>query len=520
MNRIRRLTIKTKLNAIVMIVCGSALLLATAVFAIFDFLDVRFTSLRQLRGIGEIIALNSSAPLTFSDRRGAKETLDSLQADARIDNAAIYTKTGELFAFYQRRGNTIIPVPLKPQADGSYFEEDNVILFQPIHHKNERMGTLFIRANLHDLIEHLKLYSAIAALALFGALGLAYILSSKLQKSVSDPILNLTQIAQQVSEEKNYSLRAQKSTEDELGRLVEQFNEMLDHIQNRDAALQHARDELEDRVRDRTLELEQEIGIRRTAEEKLHYHATELERSNKELENFAFIASHDLQEPLRKVVAFMDRIKDQIESHLDDKGLDFMKRILSATARMQQLIDDLLKLSRVTTKGNPPEPVDINPVLQDVLDDIEIRLKTSEGSVYADVLPQVLGDRNQLRQLFQNLIVNALKFRREDTPPVVHIRAQRLNEKFWEFCVEDNGIGFEEKYAERIFKPFERLQGRSTVEGTGIGLAICQKIITRHSGAIHVKSQPGHGSRFYFTLPAVSTGVGPAPSQRFAGDGG
>ena len=233
----------------------------------------------------------------------------------------------------------------------------------------------------------------------------------------------------------------------------------------------------------------------------------ELARSNRELEAFASIASHDLQEPLRKVEAFGDRLKRRYEAGLDDDGKMYINRMQSAVVRMRSLINDLLDYSRLTTKAKPFEPVDLTPVLQDVVSDLEVRIEEVEGKVVFEQLPVIDADRTQLRQLFQNLIANALKFHRPEEKPRVVIRTETVDQgkpgsqRCCRIEVADNGIGFDMKYADRIFGIFQRLHSRAEFEGTGIGLATCRKIVERHQGEIHVESVCGVGTTFVIELP-------------------
>jgi signal transduction histidine kinase len=233
-------------------------------------------------------------------------------------------------------------------------------------------------------------------------------------------------------------------------------------------------------------------------------YAARLERSNKELQDFASVASHDLQEPLRKVQAFGDRLKLKCAAALDDQGRDYLERIQNAAKRMQILINDLLTFSRVTTKAQPFTNTDLNEAVSDVLGDLEVRLEQVQGRVEVDKLPKVDADPLQMRQLMQNLIGNALKYHRADVPPIVKVHSKPANGSSNGMChimIDDNGIGFEEIYADRIFTIFQRLHGRNEYEGTGVGLAVCRKIVERHGGAITARSTPGQGSSFTVTLP-------------------
>ena len=226
-----------------------------------------------------------------------------------------------------------------------------------------------------------------------------------------------------------------------------------------------------------------------------------LEASNRDLEHFAYVASHDLQEPLRKIQAFSDRVTRVYAERLDDTARDYLSRMTSAAARMQRLIDDLLSLSRVSTRRRPIQRLDLNALVQEVVGDLEFRIHATQGRVDVDRLPSIHGDPVQIRQIFQNLIGNALKFHRPGSPPVVRVSAQAQDAYCTEIHVEDNGIGFESKDAEKVFLPFQRLHTRTQYEGTGIGLTICQKIAERHGGTIRAESTPGEGSRFIVILP-------------------
>lgn len=245
-------------------------------------------------------------------------------------------------------------------------------------------------------------------------------------------------------------------------------------------SLRKSRDELDLRVKERTAELEE---------------------SNRALQDFAYIASHDLNEPLRKVMSFGNMLKQKYMEVLGEEGNDFLGRMLDATQRMQSLLAGLLEYSRVAMRANPFEDVELDEVLGGVLSDLEVRVKKTEAQVRIGGLPVIQADNTQMRQLFQNLIGNALKFHKEDEKPLIEVRSM-ITEGKLQVCIEDNGIGFDEQYLEKIFAPFQRLHGRSSkFEGTGMGLAICKKIVERHGGTITAKSRPGEGSTFIVTLP-------------------
>jgi light-regulated signal transduction histidine kinase (bacteriophytochrome) len=225
----------------------------------------------------------------------------------------------------------------------------------------------------------------------------------------------------------------------------------------------------------------------------------ELMRSNAELEQLTYISSHDLQEPLRMVASYLQLLEQRYGGRLDSDAHEFIEFAVDGARRMQALIDDLLAFSRVGTRAQPLQPTDCMAVVETAIRSVRVAIKESGTRITYDPLPTVTGDATQLMQLFQNLIVNAIKFRR-DQGPEIHIHAEP-EDGFWRFSVQDNGIGIAPEYFDRIFVMFQRLHSRSTYPGTGIGLAICQKIVMRHGGRIWVESTPGTGSTFQFTLP-------------------
>jgi light-regulated signal transduction histidine kinase (bacteriophytochrome) len=263
-----------------------------------------------------------------------------------------------------------------------------------------------------------------------------------------------------------------------------------------EADLRAAHGLLESKVKERTTELAQ-------ANDKLQAFAGELQRSNRELQDFAFVASHDLQEPLRKIQAFGDRLRSKYGDALSPEGRDYLERMQAAAQRMHVLINDLLAFSRIASKGQPFVPVDLDRIAHEVLSDLEVRVQENGGRVEVGDLPEIEADPMQMRQLLQNLIGNAFKFHRPGEPPVVRVEGRVSADERPRVTLEvsDNGIGFDSKYLDRIFTPFQRLHGRSEYEGTGMGLAVCRRIAERHGGTITATSVPGEGSTFTVELP-------------------
>jgi light-regulated signal transduction histidine kinase (bacteriophytochrome) len=323
---------------------------------------------------------------------------------------------------------------------------------------------------------------------------------------ISRPILQLVEATRQVSANSDFSVRVVKQSQDELGVLCDAFNAMLVQIQERDEELASHRVHLEDLVRERTGSLE--AKTRELARSNL-----ELERSSAELQQFTLVSSHDLQEPLRKVQAFGDLLQTECAALLTEQGNDYLRRMRKSAARARELIDALLTYTRIMSKKQPLAPVDLAAVAQATVADLDARIRQVGGRVQIGELPSIDADRTQMRQLLHHLIDNGLKYHRPAVPPVVEIAGSRgepgpaaslpaaPGSEFVRITVKDNGVGFDEKYLDRIFAPYERLQNREQAEGAGMGLAICRRIVERHGGTITARSAPGQGATFIVTLP-------------------
>lgn len=247
--------------------------------------------------------------------------------------------------------------------------------------------------------------------------------------------------------------------------------------------------------------LKQEILSRRKTERELQSRTIDLERSNQELEQFAYVASHDLQEPLRKIDAFSSLLVEKYQTELSPEAADYLKRMKNAAQRMSWLIKDLLDLARVNTRVSVFNDVSLNEQMELVLPDFELSIKEKNADIVYENLPLVKADPSQIRQLLHNLISNALKYHQKGLAPKITVSARDLDNGMIELTVKDNGIGFDEKDTERIFKPFQRLHSREEYPGTGIGLPICKKIVERYGGKMTVASMPGKGSVFRAELP-------------------
>ncbi len=509
MRLLRDHPIRRKLSVVILLTSTLALLMASVAFTAYVYTQSRRSMAQSVRSLSGILSANSAAALVFDDQDAAGELLDSLQANPWIEKAVLF-KDGRPFAIYPR--NAVAPQPTG-SVGAARFDRTVLIYEEEVALDGEPVGRLHLEHSLEPLHAQIRLYLAITLAVFLGSLLLVAWLSGLLRKVITEPLLRLAKTADEVAATKDYSLRAAAGNRDEIGTLIERFNQMLGQVQQRDRALERAREELEDRVRERTAELEGEVRERRKVEMELRFFTQDLERSNRDLQDFAYVASHDLQEPLRKIQAFGDRLRTTSAAKLDERALDYLDRMQGAAARMRALITDLLTFSRVATQGQPFEALDLQSVVDEIVRDLEIPIEESGAVVEYRDLPTIQADPLQLRQLLQNLISNALKFQRDDVRPRVTIRCETVGEPgvpdaIHRLIVEDNGIGIESRHFDRIFGVFQRLHGRGAYPGSGMGLSICRRIVERHGGSIRVESEPGEGSRFIAELPTDPDGMG------------
>ncbi len=634
----RHLSLKWKLLTIILSLSTMGLVISAIGLSFSEKIYFQISLVRNLNILAQVVGENSTAALLFTDKNAAKETLGTLRANQHIQAAGIYDPRGNLFVSFSRR-HTPHHFPKDiPPGPSHHFRENDLTLFQPIFSNGKKIGTVYLFTDLEEIASRLNNFIWVYAGLLVGVLGIVTIISFKMQGWVTRPVIELANTARAVSIEKNFSIRAKKITDDELGFLVDSFNQMLEEVQKRDEKLQQAQQALKKRVK----ELHQEVFERRRAEEALreseertrmivataldavitinskgiitgwnqqaeqmfgwsksevleqplsekiiparyreahhkgmdHYLATgegpilnkrieitalhkngiefpieisispfkmgkeiifssfvrditerkqaenqlrhyaaELERSNQELEQFAYIASHDLKEPLRGIYNYATFLIEDYHDKLDEEGRSKLETLKRLTQRMEQLIDSLLYFSRVGRVDLAFAETDLNDVLATVIDNLHISLKDKGMEVrIPEKLPRIRCDRVRISEVFHNLITNAMKYNDKPHPwveigyfPPGSELPECINESTENtqpvFYVKDNGIGIRERHLDTIFRIFKRLHGRNKFGGgTGAGLTIVKKIIERHNGRIWVTSTVGEGTTFYFTL--------------------
>ncbi len=454
----KNITIRQRVFFVIGLTTTVALLLAFAAFFTQNFLILTEKQRNKLLVLARVLAINNEAALAFDDKTAAEDTLAALRAEPHIDSAGLYDVRGQLFARYGE-GPLLAQMP-RPRDSSVKYRDGYYEVIWPVYLQGDFIGTLYLRADVVELINIFTRFILAGFLIILVSGLIAFFVAARLQRNISEPVLQLSQLARRVSTQRDYGLRASKINEDEIGNLVESFNEMLTEIQKRDQALV---------------------------------------RSNHDLEQFAYVASHDLQEPLRMVSSFADLLSETSRGRLDPESDQYITYVREGAVRASTLIRDLLEYSRARSQSHPMGTVDLEKVFADMTLTFKVLVRETGAEITHDPLPVVTGDKLKLPLLFQNLIGNALKFRHPDRVPKVHVSGRRMEDQ-WLFSVRDNGIGIEPRYADRVFVIFQRLHARKVYEGTGIGLAICKSIVESHNGRIWVESIPGEGSTFFFTL--------------------
>ena len=490
--RLRDWPIKQKLTAMLLVISGLVLLLTAAAFVTYQVVAYRQTTLKGLSTLGLIIAANSTASLAFANEADAREILSALRGEPHVVAAALYDKAGRLFSRYPADLATSA-LPPAPARDGYRFEGGYVIGVEPVAEVGQdRLGTLYLQSDMKAVSRALWLSAAIGAGVMGIALLAAYLFAGVLQGWVSEPILSLAQTATAISTRQDYSVRAPKFGQDELGALTDAFNQMLARIEEQARAVQGYATELEERVAERTRELEHR-------NEALRRNAAELEAANSELDAFAYSVSHDLRAPLRSIDGFSQVLLEDYAAQLDAAGRDSLQRVRAASQRMGVLIDDLLKLARVTRAEVRTEVVDLSGLARDIVS--ELQRAAPERQVDCTIAPGLTarGDARLLRVVLDNLLRNSWKYTAKQPQPRIEFGSLEENGGRT-FLVRDNGAGFDMKYADKLFGVFQRLHSAEEFEGTGVGLATVRRIITRHGGRIWAEGAVAQGATFYFTL--------------------
>jgi len=482
-----------------MLTSSMALVIAGLAMVTYDSITFKRQRLNDLTTQAEILGSISSAAVAFNDTKAANEYLSALKTRPMVSMAVIYDNNGKIFATYHRNESDSVDAP-QLEAEGTRIQGDDLELFRHIHQGNEIIGTVYLRAGL-GLEERLIRYTGIVLTLLVASLLIALLLSARLQALVSTPLLEVADIAQRVINNQDYSRRAIKYSNDEVGVLVDGFNQMLSQIQQREAALQSANHALQLEIAEHKAAREQVAALNETLEQRVVERTAELEAANKELESFSYSVSHDLRAPLRGIDGFSLILQENYSDKLDEKGQSYLQRVRAATQRMGDLIDDLLKLSRATRSEMNPTTVDLSELATTITD--ELQESTPDRKAVFSIEPHMIvnADETLMRVMLENLIGNAWKFAGKRPETRIEI-GKKIIAGDTVYYIKDNGTGFDMKYADKLFGAFQRLHTVNEFEGTGVGLANVQRIIRRHGGKVWAEAKLDEGATFYFTLSA------------------
>jgi signal transduction histidine kinase len=445
---------------------------------VYEFYTFRQTTIQKLSTLGEIISTNSTAALAFQDQESADEILAALKAEPHIVAACLYDKNGKLFSFYPSSLD-VKKLPVKSELTGYHFDDSYLQGFQPVVQGSKQLGTLYLRSDLDAMYERFTLYSIITALVIATSLLLAYFLSQILQKSIAKPILALAETVKTISIQGNYSLRAIKLGKDELGSLTDAFNDMIGQIHSQNLTLSEFNQTLEQKVKDRTLELE---------------------TVNKQLDAFSYSISHDLRAPIRSINNYINILLEDYDEQLDTEAKRLIQVVIQNSQKMGLLIDDLLAFAKLGRKDLAKVPLSMKTMVKEIWEEAHQLESNRNIQFVIQDIPEAYAEKATIRQVWVNLISNALKYSRKKENTSIEI-SWKENEKEIIYSIQDNGIGFDMKYYNKLFGVFQRLHSAQDFEGTGVGLAIVERIIEKHGGKIWAKSTPNVGTVFYFSLP-------------------
>jgi PAS domain S-box-containing protein len=603
--RFKDMPIKKKLMTVILAISGAVLLLTCSAYFIYDYITFRQNTVRQLTILGQVIAANSTAALAFQSHDDATEILSAVKAEKHIVATGLYDINGNLFAHYPTNLNSA-EFPAVPGI-GYKFEKGHLIGFEPVAQGNKRLGTLYLKSDMGAINERLLLYTSIAIAIIIIAFVMAYFLSNRFQKEISVPIFALAYTAKAISERHDYSVRATKLSDDELGALTDAFNQMLSRIQeqtiivsesearvravinsamsavvviddkgiitewnaraekmfgySKEGALGHELADMiipqrhreahrrgikhfantgEGPVLNQLLELsalrsdgtefpvelsispvkagdttafcgfitditerkraEEEIrSFNQKLEQKVLERTDELQIANKELESFSYSVSHDLRAPLRSIHGYMNIFAEEYSANLDQEGKRLIDVILKNSQKMGQLIDDLLAFSQLGRKELQKGRVGMQEMVANIWEDLK-RIEGKRDVVFQlNNLPVAKADHVTIRQVWTNLLSNALKYSRGKEKAIIEVGAEDKPDETIYF-VRDNGAGFDMKYYDKLFGVFQRLHSYQEFEGTGVGLAIVHRIVSKHGGKIWADAKLNEGATFYFSL--------------------
>lgn len=491
-------SLRHKLFGVVLLTTLVALVIALGAMTAYALRAYHRGLIADMTTQAELLVRATAPALAFDDPRVAVENLGLLRFRPGVAAAAIYTARGALFARYVRAGEEH-RFPKLPDPEGLHIEARDLILYKRVVSNGEILGTVYLRAD-YELLDRVLDYLGIAGAALVAAMAVAFLMSAWLQRVVTRPILAIAGVAREVVEHQDYSRRAEKMSADEVGTLVDSFNDMLGEIERRTLAMENSNRELAREVEERNRAEQEVLRLNVELEDRVRQRTAQLESANKELEAFSYSVSHDLRAPLRAIDGFAHMLEEDYRGKLDAEGMRLLGVVRASSRRMSQLIDDLLAFSRLGRATINSVTIDMNRLAKEAWDDVQAERQDSFPVFDLKPLPTAPGDRSLLKQVWTNLLSNALKYSSTRSESRIEVSGEE-NGREYVYCVRDNGVGFDMRFYGKLFGVFQRLHSQQEFTGTGVGLAIVQRVVTRHGGRVWAEGEVGRGAGFYFSLP-------------------
>jgi signal transduction histidine kinase len=492
-------SIHKKLLVVVLAAAAFALALTGAAMLYYDLRSFRQATITDLGAQADIIGIAAAPAIEFGDPQTAADYLESLKGKPGIIGAAIYAAKGSRLATYTATGGRAIDFPTIPAMDGVTIEGRELDLFKRIDSGQEILGTVYLKAEF-DLWGRVWNYLGILGAVMAVSLLVAVLVSRRMQQRITRPILEVAGVAKDVMDRRDFGSRATRTTDDEIGTLVDAFNGMLAEMEQVIGERKRAESALvdsEQRLLALNAELEQHVASR----------TAQLEAANKDLEGFSYSVSHDLRAPIRAIGGFATLLGEDHDAELGEEAKRKLGIIRAEAARMGRLIDDLLAFSRLGRKAIEPAELDMVQMARSVYDRLNHSEATGKVELRLGSMPPARGDRNLFEQVWMNLIANAIKFSSKRDVPVIEIGGIS-SEAENVYFVRDNGAGFDSRYQAKLFGVFQRLHREDDFPGTGVGLALVHRIVTRHGGRVWADGKPDQGATFHFSVPKEASDGG------------